>query len=116
MTAAELISAFDLRVCSDVPEAKLLDPVSGVIACDMMSEVLARGDAAMLWVTVQTHLNVVALARFLDLSMVLVPYGLPVPEETAGRASTEGVLVCRTEMSAYELCGKLYALGVGKPH
>ena len=41
--------------------------------CDLLSHVMGKGVADMAWVTVQTHMNVVAVASLLDFACVIVP-------------------------------------------
>ena len=41
--------------------------------CDLLSWVMAHGDEGMAWVTVQTHLNVIAVAVLSEMACVILP-------------------------------------------
>jgi hypothetical protein len=43
--------------------------------CDLLSWVMARGKAGCAWVTVQTHMNVVAVASLHDMACIICPEG-----------------------------------------
>ena len=44
-------------------------------SCDLLSWVMAHGAESMAWVTVQTHMNVIAVAALHDMSCVIIPEG-----------------------------------------
>ena len=49
--------------------------VQGAYCCDLLSWVMAHGAAGMAWVTVQTHMNVIAVATLHEMSCVIIPEG-----------------------------------------
>ncbi len=81
-------------------------------ACDLLSWVMAHGKPGMAWITVQTHMNVVAVATLHDMSLVIVPESGAVPPEVVRKAQEEGICVISSPMTAFELSGILYAAGV----
>jgi hypothetical protein len=80
--------------------------------CDLLSWVMAHGKSGMAWITVQTHMNVVAVATLMDMAAVIVPEGIAVADEVVSKAAEEGVALLSSEKTAYELCGLLYGAGV----
>ncbi|SCJ17492.1 DRTGG domain [uncultured Clostridium sp.] len=80
--------------------------------CDLLSFVMAHAKAGGAWVTVQTHLNVIAVATLLDLGCVIVPEGIAVEEVSLDKAKDEGVCVLSSPKTAFELCGLLYEAGL----
>lgn len=82
-------------------------------SCDLLSWVMAHGSEGMAWVTVQTHMNVVAVATLHDMSCVIIPEGAQADEEVVAKAAEEGVAVLVSELSTYEISGKLFAAGIG---
>lgn len=86
--------------------------VTSGYSCDLLSWVMTHGRADMAWVTVQTHLNVIAVATLLDFSCVIIPENIEVPQTTADKAQEEGVLILRSPKTAYELCGLMYESGL----
>ena len=65
---AELIGARDM-----IPEADKTAEVTCGYTCDLLSWVMAHGAAGMAWVTVQTHMNVIAVASLMEMAAVIIP-------------------------------------------
>ena len=82
-------------------------------ACDLLSWVMAHGCGDMAWVTVQTHMNVIAVAALLDFACVIVPNGLKMPPDVIAKADEEGIAVLESELDAFTICGMMYSGGVG---
>ena len=70
----------------------------------------AKGNA---WVTVHTHLNVVAVAVLIELSCIIIPEDIPVEEATLAKAGQEGIAVLSSSMNAYEICWRAHQLLAG---
>lgn len=102
-----LINAVAVTACSDEREI-----ISGC-ACDLLSWVMAHGCGDMAWVTVQTHMNVIAVAALLDFACVIVPNGLKMPPDVIAKADEEGIAVLESELDAFTICGMMYSGGVG---
>lgn len=88
-------------------------PVLTGYVCDLLSWVMAKGSEGMAWITVQTHLNVIAVACLHEFACVIIPEGIAVPEETIAKAEDEGIPVLSSEKTAYEICMGMVELGVG---
>lgn len=110
MNVAQLMGSLELDLLT--PETDLTREVTGGCVCDLLSFVMARGEAGMAWITVQTHLNVIAVASLHEFSCVIVAEGCAVEPETLVKAAEEGIPVLRSALSEYILSGRLYALGV----
>ena len=82
--------------------------------CDLLSWVMARGEAGMVWVTVQTHLNVIAVACLHDFACVIVPENIEVPQATIDKAKEEGVVIYSSSKTSYAVCCELCGLGMGR--
>jgi hypothetical protein len=109
MTLSELISCIEARVLVQ-PEN---DPVIECgYTCDLLSWVMAHGAPGMAWVTVQTHMNVIAVAVLSEMACVILPEGIEMEQESLDKARAEGMAVLSSPLSAYEICGRLYAKGV----
>jgi hypothetical protein len=81
-------------------------------ACDVLSDVLAKAPAGSVLVTVQNHLNVVAVAVHAQLAAVIFAAGQR-PDATAiARALEHGVILLASELPAFEVSGRLWQLGV----
>ena len=81
-------------------------------SCDLLSWVMAHGQEGMAWVTVQTHMNVIAVAALHDMACVILPEGIEMEADSLAKAGEEGVCVLESPLSGYEICGRLHAAGV----
>lgn len=80
--------------------------------CDLLSHVMGRGQADMAWITVQTHMNVIAVAALMDFACVVFPEGLPVEAAIVDKARQEDVILLSSGQTAFELAALLAANGV----
>lgn len=81
--------------------------------CDLLSWVMARGKENMVWITVQTHINVLAVACLHDFACVIVPESIAVPKETIEKAEEEGVALFSSDKTAYKIAAIMAELGIG---
>ena len=97
----------EVRVAAD----KLATEVRSGYVSDMLSDVLANSEENDLWITLQIHPNIVAIASMKGLSGVVLINGREPEEETVKKAEDNGVAIMVSQMTAFELSGRLYALG-----
>lgn len=110
MKLTELIQKLNL----DVRSAKdsLQREVTGGYASDLLSDVLAHSKEGNLWITLQIHHNIVAVASMKDLAGIVLVNGREPEQETIEKAEAENIAIMVTEMPTFELVGRLYGLGV----
>jgi hypothetical protein len=89
--------------------------VGGGYASDLLSCVMANAVRQGLWVTLQAHSNVVAVASLLDLPAVILTEGVQPDADTLAKANAEGVTLLGTPRSTFEVVGRLWALGLRVP-
>jgi len=80
--------------------------------CDLLSHVMGKGQADMAWITVQAHMNVIAVAALLEFACVIIPESLPVEEMILKKAQAEDIIIFSSEKTAFELAVLLHANGV----
>ena len=107
MNVKELTQALSLE---PVTSAGQDNEVTGVYACDLLSRVMSGCDAGDAWITVQTHLNVLAVAELNEAACIIVPEGITVEAATAEKAEEKGICMLSSQMGAYELCWRLHEL------
>lgn len=110
MTVKEVIDALNLKLVTEGVDTSR--EITGGCVCDLLSLVMASGEEGMAWITVQTHINVVAVASLHDFACIIVSSGCEVDADTIEKAASEGIPVLASEMSGYEIAGKLYGMGV----
>lgn len=84
--------------------------VTGCYVSDLLSDVLANAREGNLWITRQTHPNVVAVVSVRGLSGVIVTAGRTIEPETIAKAEAENVTVLSSSASTFEIVGKVYNL------
>jgi len=110
MKLTELIQNLKLDVRS--AKANLEREVTGGYASDLLSDVIANGKEGNIWITLQIHHNIVAVASMKDLAGVILVNGREPEQETVEKAEAENLVIMVTEMPTFELVGRLYSLGV----
>ena len=94
------------------PELPTSTEVSCGYTCDLLSWVMAKGQPGMAWVTVQLHLNVIAVAALHEMSCVILPEELRMDEGALSKAREEGIAVISSPLSAYALCARMAEAGI----
>lgn len=97
------------------PEVETGKEVSSGYTCDLLSWVMAHGQAGMAWITVQTHMNVIAVASLMEMSAVIIPEGIEMEAASLEKAREEGVTVLSSQKTAFELCALMAQHGLGAP-
>lgn len=108
---ADIVKKLDLKVLT---KGTSLDGyVTNGYCCDLLSWVMANGKKDAVWITVQTHTNVIAVASLLELACIIVPSGISVDPKTIEKAGEEGITILSSPLGAFELAGRLYQMGIG---
>lgn len=108
MNVAKITEALHLKVYSG--EAGLQNEVAGGYASDLLSDVMGNAQAGNIWVTLQTHKNVMAIASLKDISAVVLVKGLEPDTDTLAQSNEEGIPILSTDQDAFTIIGKLYEL------
>jgi DRTGG domain len=87
-------------------------PVKGGYASDLLSCAMRGAKKDFLWVTLQSHINVVAVASLVDLAGVIITEGNRPTPETIVQAENEGVILLLTPQNTFTVVGQLIALGI----
>ncbi|MDZ7316595.1 MAG: DRTGG domain-containing protein [candidate division KSB1 bacterium] len=112
MLVKEVVEKLGLSVFSG--EEALEKPVTGGVVSDILSDVMAQAHKGELWVTNQTHENVLAIVFFKGLAGVILPGGHRLDDDAAKKALEKHIPVFLTDLSTFEVVGRLYELGVGR--
>ncbi|OPY58416.1 MAG: DRTGG domain protein [Pelotomaculum sp. PtaU1.Bin035] len=94
-----------------------IDPaleVSGCYCGDLLSYVMAHAKAGDVWLTIQTHQNIVAVAVLLNMPCIILVEGNMPQNDTLFKAQKEGVVLMSSQDTAYHVAGCLYSLGLGR--
>lgn len=108
MKLNEIIEKLQLKIL--IGQESLDVEVTGGYTSDLLSDVIANSQAGHLWITLQTHQNIIAVAKLKDLAGIIIVNNREPDEEALAKAKEEKVpLLCSKEM-AFDISGKLYEL------
>ena len=110
MKLEEIVKAVGMSV--ETGEDALGQQVSGGYASDLLSDVMANSREGDIWVTLQVHPNIIAVATLKELAGIIIVQGKKPDEETIKKAQQEGIPLMVSEFHAFEIIGKLYQMGI----
>jgi len=107
---SEIVKMFSLQVKAG--KQKTNNEIAGGYASDLLSDVIAHCKKGDIWITLQGHPNIVAVAVLKEIAGIIIINGRMPEPETIKKAEAENVPIMTSELPAFELAGKLYALGI----
>ncbi len=110
MKLEDIVRKLELEVISG--ERNLDREVTRGYASDLMSDVIANAEKNDIWVTLQTHLNIVAVASMKELAGIVLINGRRPEQETLNRAVQEEMPVLISSLPSFEVIGRLYSFGI----
>jgi len=84
--------------------------VASCYVSDLLSRVLGGCQSGDVWITVQSSLNMVAVAMMTDASCVILPEGLTAADSVIEKADDEGLIIYTSAETAYDLAVKISKL------
>jgi predicted transcriptional regulator len=108
MKVSDLVKKFELEVFSGTEG--LENEVAGGYVSDLLSDVMGNAAENEVWITLQTHQNVIAIASLKDLAAVILVKGLFPDPEMLKKSNDEGIPVLGTNWETFEMAGKLYMI------
>ncbi len=111
MTLQDIIQQLDLAVLTQKTDFSTITPAAGY-ASDLLSCVMAGARRKAVWVTLQAHANIVAVAALLDLSAVIITEGAMPDSSTIAKANEEGVVLLSTQKPTFLVVGRLWEMGL----
>ena len=104
MLITEIIDKLGLEVLNLADSER---EVSGGYTGDLLSWVMGRAESHMLWVTIMTNVNILAVASLRDLPAVLIAEGAEIAPEVVEKAVEQEINLLRSPRSAFALCAEL---------
>jgi len=111
MNLAQIIEELDLTLLTEPRDAAAIEPQGGY-ASDLLSCVMAGAIHGGLWVTLQAHGNIVAVAALLDQVAVIITEAAQPDQTTIANANSEGIILLSTPKPTFEIVGRLWELGI----
>jgi hypothetical protein len=107
----EISELLGLKKVGDTPLDDSVDIEYGYV-CDLLSQVLAGAKPSSVWITVQSHMNIVGVASMAGIKAIIVSDGHNIPDEVVAKAEEEGIALFRCDENGFRLSGKLYERGI----
>jgi len=106
MTISQLSETLGFKKLSEGEDRE----VASCYISDLLSRVLGGCQPDDVWITVQSSLNMVAVAMMTDASCVILPEGLTAPDNVVEKANEEGLTIYTSDESAFSLAVKIAEL------
>ncbi len=108
MIVNDIVSSLDLEVVSGING--LNREITGGYVSDLLSDVIGHAREGNLWITLQTHQNIIAVASLKDLAGIIIVRGSNPGEETIRKSNQENIPVLATRSDTFSITGRLYEL------
>jgi len=103
VTVETLISQMNLKLIAG--EDGLQNEIEGGYVGDLLSFVMAHAKEKNIWITIQGHINSIAVASLLELSAIILSEDVTPDEEMIQKANEEGIpVLCTTHNSFDVIC------------
>lgn len=107
MNLSKIISFLNLKPLTEAYQDR---DVKGAYVSDLLSDVMANAKPGEIWITLQVHVNIVAVATLKNIPAIIITNNREPDAETIKKASSEGVAIFKTNLSTFEVAGRLYKL------
>lgn len=113
MNLQQIIDQLNLNVLTETRDFADITPTGGY-SSDLLSCVMAGARKGYLWITLQAHLNIVAVAALNEVAAIIITENAQPDAASIEKANQQGVILLSTSQPTYEVNGKLWALGIHK--
>ncbi len=111
MTLQEIIAKLNLKVLTAPRNFSAITPRGGY-ASDLLSCVMAGAQPDNVWVTLQAHMNVVAVASLREVSAVIITEGAQPEADVITKANEQDVILLSASEPSYAVIGRLWKMGI----
>jgi predicted transcriptional regulator len=108
MKVFELAEQLGLSVFT--PTIGMENEITGGYISDLLSDVMGNASEGNVWITLQNHLNVVAIASLKDLACVVLVKGIEPSDDVVKKAISENVAILGSNENTFELAGKIFKM------
>lgn len=86
--------------------------VEKVVVGDLLSFIMGSDADGAVWVTIQSHLNVAAVAVLKDVPIIIIAAGRKPADDLAARCRAENIALVTARDSIFDVCLRLGELGL----
>ncbi|AEX86335.1 iron-sulfur binding hydrogenase [Marinitoga sp. 1135] len=77
---------------------------------DLLSEIMRNAPEESIWLTHQTHPNIIAVASIVGAKVIIIPEGFNFAEETIEKAKENQITLLKSKKNIFETTGEIYNL------
>lgn len=104
MQVYELIESLGLEVVTKGEDKE----VTGCYIGDMLSVVMSRAEEGNVWLTVQTNVNIDAVAVLTESAAIVIVEGMEPDLETVEKAKAQNITILKSQETAYSLACRIH--------
>jgi len=108
MTVKELVNKLNLKVFSG--DNGLDNIITSGYTSDLLSDVMGHSNQGCIWITLQTHKNIMAIASLKDHAAVVLVKDLRPDEDTLAKSNEENIPILGTNLQTFEITGMIHQL------
>ena len=110
MTVKDLVKKTGWDALTFAPDL----PVLSAYVCDLLSCAMAKASEGTVWITIQSHVNVVAVASLTGCACVVIAERTAVSQETLDAARTKNICIISAPCTAFGAAAALSDFGIGE--
>ena len=111
MNLQQIIDELELSVLTEAKDFAHIHPTGGY-SSDLLSCVMAGAKMGNIWITLQAHLNIVAIAALNEVDAIIITENAHPDTASIAKANEQGVILLSTAQPTYEVIGKLWQMGL----
>ena len=111
MNLQQIINELNLSVLTESKDFAVITPTGGY-SSDLLSCVMAGAKKGNIWITLQAHLNIVAIAALNEVAAIIITEDAHPDAASIDKANEQGVILLATNQPTYKVNGKLWQMGL----
>ena len=111
MNLQQIIDRLNLTILTESHDFAGITPTGGY-SSDLLSCVMAGAKKGHLWITLQAHLNIVAVAALNEVAAIIITEDAQPDAASIAKANQQGVVLLSTPRATYEVNGMLWEFGI----
>jgi len=104
MNLKKIIEILELNIINNYTDSEILMGYTS----DLLSDVIANAKSGSIWITLQTHKNIVAVAVMKQIPAIIITSDRLPDQEVINVADEENIVLLSTKLNNFECSGKLY--------
>lgn len=108
MKISDIVKELDLKIISGLNG--LSNEIKGGYVSDLLSDVMGNAKEGEVWITLQTHQNIIAVGSLKDIAAIIIVKGFVPEADTIEKSNLENIPVLSTELDTFNIAGRLFEL------